>query len=176
MKNAPESAIVSSTARGIDFRGSRDSSAIEAAASNPTNRRIPIRRPSQIWFHEERDGGERRERQHRVDRQANADVVEHEDDRQRQQREQPPRPVGRAADVAGQELIGQDADADVDAAAAEEDGAEKEHAGSEGADGGVHAPGQVLVDRPRPDVLAGEQRQHVADAQHPERGDEHRQR
>ncbi len=44
-KNAPAAPIVQSTARGIDRCGSEDSSPSEAAASNPTKRRIPSRTP-----------------------------------------------------------------------------------------------------------------------------------
>ena len=71
----------------------------------------------------------RREREHRADREAHAEVVEDEDDRQG---DHAPHPPGRAAvrDVGLPEVVGEDPEPEVDAAAAEEERTDEEEAGT----------------------------------------------
>ena len=66
------------------------------------------------------------------------------------------------------EALGEDAQAEIDAATAEEERAGEEDARGEDPDGGVGAPRQVLVDGARAAVLAREQRERVGDRQHAE--------
>ena len=72
-------------------------------------------------------------------------------------------------DVRLPEAVGQDAEAEVDAAAAEEQRADEEEAGREDADPRVSAVREVLVDRPCARVLPGVERDRVGDREHAER-------
>ena len=113
------------------------------------------------------------EREHRADREPHAEVVEDEDDRER---DHPPDPPGRAAvgDVRLPEAVGEDAEPEVDAAAAEEERADEEEPGGEDADPRMRAVGEVLVDRAGAGVLPGVERDRVGDREHAEAGEEHR--
>ena len=76
----------------------------------------------------------------------------------------------------GPEALREDAEAEVDAAAAQEQRADEEDARDEDADRGVRAVREVLVDGAGALVLAGEQRDRVGDREHAEAGDQHAQR
>ncbi len=202
-KKPAATATVPISARGIERRGSSDSSPIEAAASKPTKRRMPSRMPpstpppvtpnNDVWpgsnivsvlpslpplamitiaritigTNETAANVE-----HGADCEAHADVVEDEDDRKP---DHPPDPPGRAAvrDVRLPEAVAEDADAEVDAAAAEEERADEEEAGREDADPGVGAVGEVLVHRAGTRVLPGVERDRVGDREHAEAGEQH---
>ena len=118
----------------------------------------------------ERDG---RERQHRANGDAHTEVVEDEHDCEPDQAEHPPR-RGVVGDVGLPGSLRQQADAEVDAAAAEEQGAEEEHACRQHADPGVRAVGQVLVHGPGSREAAGIERHRVPDGEHTEAGDQDR--
>ena len=74
------------------------------------------------------------------------------------------------------EALREDAETEIDPAAAEEQGACEEDARGEDADGRVRAPGQVLIDSARPLVLLGEQGDRIGDGENAESRDQHRQR
>ena len=74
------------------------------------------------------------------------------------------------------EALRQDAETEVDAAAAQEQGADEEDAREEDADRGVRAVREVLVDGARALVLAGEQGDGVGDGEHAQSRDQHAQR
>ena len=118
---------------------------------------------------DERDAGEG---QHGPDREPHAEVVEDEDDRER---DHPPDPPGRAAvgDVLLPEVVREHAEAEVDAAAAEEERPDEEEARREDADPGMRAVREVLVDRAGAGVLPRVERDRVGDREHAEAGEEH---
>ena len=119
-----------------------------------------------------RDERDDREGEHRADREPNAEVVEDEDDREG---DHAPDPPGRPAvgDVRRPEAVDQDAEPEVDAAAAEEQRADEEEAGGEDADPRMGAVGEVLVDRAGAGVLPGVERDRVGDREHAEPGEQH---
>ena len=201
-KNAPAAPIVQSTARGIERCGSEDSSPSEAAASKPTNRRIPRRTPPStpppvMPSHEvslglnienvtpsspplptitsaedqHRDEREERERQHRPDGDADAAVVQRENDRQREERPDPPGRAG-VGDVRGPEAVDQDAEPEVDPAAAEEQHPDEEEPGRQDAEPRVRAVREVLVHGSGAGEAARVERDDVADREHSERRDQ----
>ena len=76
----------------------------------------------------------------------------------------------------GPEAVREDAEAQVDATAAEEQRAHEEDAGGEDAHRRVGAAHEVLIDRAGALVLAGEDGYCIRDREHAETGDEHRER
>ena len=84
-------------------------------------------------------------------------------------------PVPLSLMCAGPEVVGEDAQAEVDAAAAEEQRADEEEARGEDADCGMRAMGEVLVHRAGAGVAAREQCDRVGDGEDAEPGDEHAQ-
>ena len=120
----------------------------------------------------ERDHGER---QHRADREAHAEVVEDEDDRERDHAPDPPGGTA-VGDVRLPEAVDEDPEPEIDAAAAEEERADEEEAGREDADPRVRSVREVLVHRPRAGVLPGVERDRVRDREHADAGDQHGER
>ena len=122
-----------------------------------------------------RNERDRREGQHRADGDPDPDVVQREHDRERDERPDPPIRAGRR-DVRRPELVGENAEPEVDPAAAEEQHADEEEPGRDDAEPRMRAVGEVLVHRARAGEAAGIERDDVADREHAEGRDDDRER
>ena len=194
------------TARGIDRCGSCDSSPIDAAASKPTKSRIPSSTPPStpppVTPNQDVSLGLKTESEIPLsppfaritiarisigtnDSAAKVSIARTATRTPRWFRTSTiASPISPNTHQAGRVVgdvrlpgpLGEQPDAEVDAAAAEKERAEEEDAGREDAHPGMRAVGQVLVDRARAGEAAGVERDGVADREDAEARDQDRER